>query len=66
MMQVICLCPEIENLKISLFIQYDAPCHMKEISLLLVLIFGCIFPKNRLVGSYFPMFLFAGFCCISI
>ena len=35
----------------------------QEISLFLVLIFGCYFPQNQSAGSYFPMFLFAGFNC---
>ena len=30
----------------------------------LVLIFGCLFPQNQSAGSYFAMFLFAGFYCI--
>ena len=34
-------------------------------SLFLVLIFGCLFPQNQSAGSYFAMFLFAGFYCIA-
>ena len=31
----------------------------------LVLIFGCIFSQNQSAGSYFAMFLYAGFFCVS-
>ena len=34
---------------------------LKEISLFLVLIFGCLFQQNQSAGSYFAKFLFAGF-----
>ena len=36
---------------------------LRQISLFLVLIFGCFFPQNQSAGSYFAMFLFAGFYC---
>ena len=39
---------------------------LKQISLFLVLIFGCLFPQNQSAGSYFAMFLFAGFYCTSL
>ena len=32
--------------------------------LFVVLIFGCLFSQNQSAGSYFAMFLFAGFYCI--
>ena len=32
----------------------------------LVLIFGCILPQNQSAGSYFAMFLFAGFYCTGL
>ena len=35
----------------------------KKISLFLVRICGCAFSREQSVGSYFPMFLFAGFYC---
>ena len=38
---------------------------LKEISVFLILVFGCRFPKNQSAGSYFAMFLCAGFYCIS-
>ena len=37
--------------------------NIEEISLYLVLIFGCLFLQNKSAGSYFAMFLFAGFYC---
>ena len=36
---------------------------LKEISLFVVLIFGCLFPQSQFAGSYFAMFSFAGFYC---
>ena len=32
----------------------------------MVLIFGCLFPQNQSEGSYFAMFLFAGFYLYSV
>ena len=59
--EVIFLCPEMEDVKISCI----AIRTWKGISLFLVLIFGCTFPTNQPVGSYFLMLLLAKVHCIS-
>ena len=62
--KIICLCPEIENLKILCFFQYSVPSQKNMGRDQSVLILGFIFPKNQSVGSRFSMFLYAGFHCI--
>ena len=48
---------------ISIFVSSDKK--MEENQSVLVLICGCAFSRKQSVGSYFPMFLFAGFYCRS-
>ena len=65
--EVISLCPEIENFKIPFFyLIYPSHKNMERNKFVFVLIFRCIFPKNLSVGSCFPMFLIAGFYCITV